>query len=172
MSKTIRLLPTITAALIALTLASAALAANSATAQAGGTIVAPLTLTKSGDLEFGCIVASGTSGTVKVSTGGSRSVTGGAALVSESPDAHGAQFDVTGVPDANFSVTLPGTCTVTRNSGSETMTVGTFRSSPSGTGSLEDDGTQSISVGAILAVGPGQVVGRYVGTFSVSINYD
>ena len=169
--KTMRLLLTITAALIALTFTSAALAAGTS-AQVGAAIVAPLTITKSADLEFGCIVATGTPGTVKVSTGGSRTATGGATLLSAAPDAHGAQFDVTGVPYSNFSVTLPGTCTVTRNSGSETMTVGTFRSSPSGNGNILDDGTQSLSVGATLGVGAGQVIGRNVGTFSVSINYD
>jgi hypothetical protein len=52
------------------------------------------------------------------------------------------------------------------------MTVGTFKSSPQNTGTIDTDGTQSIAVGATLNVGIAQATGRYTGTFNVLISYN
>ena len=65
-----------------------------------------------------------------------------------------------------------GTVTLTRASGSETMSLGSFTSNPSATGALSS-GTQNISVGATLTVAAGQVPGVYTsGNLSVTVNYN
>jgi len=50
------------------------------------------------------------------------------------------------------------------------MTVDTFTSTPSGTGTLTG-GAETLNVGATLQVGIGQATGSYTGTYSVTVNY-
>jgi hypothetical protein len=52
------------------------------------------------------------------------------------------------------------------------MSVDTFISTPSATGTLSGGGAQTINVGGTLTVGSAQVVGSYTGTFSVSVEYN
>jgi hypothetical protein len=58
-----------------------------------------------------------------------------------------------------------------QTTGGTTMTVDNFTSNPSGTGTLAG-GTQTLSVGARLNVGAGQVAGDYTGEFSVTVAYN
>ena len=71
------------------------------------------------------------------------------------------------------AITLPSSAvTLTRASGSETMTASTFTSTPSGTGTLSS-GTQNVTVGATLTVAAAQVAGVYSsGNFNVTVNYN
>ncbi|HBC79095.1 MAG TPA: hypothetical protein DCZ51_10735, partial [Bacteroidales bacterium] len=70
-------------------------------------------------------------------------------------------------------ITLPAAAT-TITSGANTMTVDTWTSSPSGTGTLSAGGSQALTVGATLNVGASQPAGTYVsGTpFTVTVNYN
>ena len=54
------------------------------------------------------------------------------------------------------------------------MTVDTWTSTPSGTGTLSAGGSQTLTVGATLNVAGSQVAGTYVsGTpFTVTVNYN
>src|SRR6185369_17010005 len=139
----------------ALTLAANRPAAAQATtsANASATIVTAISLTKTADLDFGNVVASGSAGTVVLTAAGSRSVTGGASLGNTGSTA-AAAFTVAGQASATYSVTLPASATIT--SGGNNMTVNTFTSSPSGTGTLSGGGSQTLSVGATLQVGVSQ----------------
>ena len=145
--------------------------AASATANATAEVITPIAISKTADLRFGKFAA-GSGGTVVMTAAGSRSGTGGVVL--STIDAGGAaSFDVSGAANATYAITLPGSAaTITRVSGTETMSVGTFTSSPSGTGTLSAGGAQTVTVGGTLTVGNAQVVGSYTGTFSVSVEYN
>jgi hypothetical protein len=138
--------------------------AADATATAGieATVVAPIAITKSADLNFGSFAADNTTaGTVVVATGGARTFTGGASAVSNGAGTvTAASFDVTGEGASTFSITLPGTVTLTHTNTTDTMSVGTFASNPATTGTLTT-GAATVAVGATLTVAAGQASGVY-----------
>jgi hypothetical protein len=156
--------------LVVLVLAGTKTYAASATANATATVITPIAISSTADLRFGEFAA-GSGGTVVISTAGARSKTGGVVLSTVAPGG-AASFSVTGDADATYAITLPGTATITRVSGTETMSVGTFTSDPTETGTLSAGGTQTVAVGGTLTVGASQVVGSYTGTFSVSVEYN
>ena len=147
----------------------------SATATATAIIVTPIAITKTADMNFGNVAVIGTAGTVVLTPAGSRSATGGVTLPATAGTVAAAAFNVTGIGSYTYAITLPTTAlTLTRNSGTETMDVNNFTSSPSGTGTLSS-GAQTITVGATLNVAGSQVAGTYVSapsTFTVTVNYN
>ena len=145
----------------------------SATATATATIITPITIANAGDMNFGNVAVSGTAGTVILAPAGTRSITGGVTLpvVAGSPAA--AHFNVAGMADFTYSITIPTTAT-TVTSGENTMTVTAFTSTPATTGTLSSGGIQTVDVGATLNVGASQPAGSYVSgaPFSVTVNYN
>lgn len=121
-------------------------------------------------LAFGKFVA-GAGGSVTVSPGGVRSASGGVVLV---PSGAGtaAQFAVSGDANVTYAISLPADGTVSLASGTNSMAVNTFTSSPSPTGTLSAGGAHTLSVGATLSVGSSQAIGSYSGTFDVTVNYN
>ena len=83
-----------------------------------------------------------------------------------------ASFTVAGQASYTYAITLPTSCTIT-DGASHNMTVATFTSNPSSTGTLSS-GTQNISVGATLTVAAAQTPGTYTTStpFTVSVNYN
>jgi hypothetical protein len=149
---------------------SAAMFAQATTqATATATIVIPMTITKTVDLNFGSIVPN-TGGTVVITPAGARSATGTVVLFGGVVSA--ASFNVTGSGTSTYAITLP-TTDHTITSGGNTMTVNNFQSNPSGTGALVG-GAQTLTVGATLNVGSGQAVGTYTNAagFDVTVNYN
>ena len=145
----------------------------SATATATGTIIAPIAIAKNVDMNFGNIVSGAALGTVVLTPAGVRSKTGGAFLPSTLPGTvTAASFTVTGATGYTYAITLPAAVT-TVTSGANTMTVDTWTSTPTGTGTLAG-GTQTLTVGGTLHVGANQVAGTYVsGTaFTVTVAYN
>lgn len=147
----------------------------SATATATALVVTPIEITKSADMNFGNVAVSGTAGTVVLTPGGVRSTTLGVVLPATAGTVSAASFDIEGQANYTYSITLPSIpTTITRQSGTETMTVNTFTSSPTPTGTLSALGAQTLNVGATLNVGINQAAGTYVsGTpFTVTVNYN
>jgi len=148
----------------------------SATSTASALIVTPITITKQVDMNFGNIAVSATGGTVVLAPAGTRTTTGGVVLpTTATGTVTAASFDITGQANYTYAITLPSAATtLTRNSGVETMSVSTFTSSPSLTGTLSGAGAQTITVGATLTVGNSQAAGTYLsGTpFTVTVNYN
>jgi hypothetical protein len=68
---------------------------------------------------------------------------------------------------------LPSSATLTDGS-SHTMSVGSFVSSPSSTGTIGSGGTQTLNVGATLSVSAGQTPGTYTSSTAVpvTVNYN
>lgn len=131
---------------------------------------AAIALSNTQGLAFGKFVA-GAGGTVTVSPGGVRSASGGVVLVPSGAGA-AAQFAVSGDANVTYGISLPADGTVSLASGTNSMAVNTFTSSPSPTGTLSAGGAQTLSVGATLSVGSNQAIGSYSGTFDVTVNYN
>lgn len=144
----------------------------SATATATATIITPIAITKTVDMNFGNVAVSGTPGTVVLAPAGTRGITGGATLPAVPGTVTAATFTVTGLGTSTYSITLPST-DLTITSGGNTMLVNAFTSTPSPSGALVA-GTQDILVGATLNVGASQPAGTYTsGTpFTVTVNYN
>jgi hypothetical protein len=152
---------------------TAAFAQVSATATASATIVGPIGITNTANMNFGNVAVSAVAGTVVMTPAGVRSVTGGCTLPVITGTVAAAAFNVTGAASYTYAITLPAAAT-TITSGGNTMTVDTWTSTPSGTGTLSAGGSQALTVGATLNVAGSQAAGTYVsGTpFTVTVNYN
>jgi hypothetical protein len=137
------------------------------------TLRTPIAISNTSNMNFGNITAGSTIGTVVLSPSGSRIRTGGVTLPAVTGTVSVASFLVTGDLSSTYSITLPATSYIITN-GSYSMTVNTFVSSPSGTGTLSSVGQQTLTVGATLNIGVNQAGGRYTNAtgFNVSVNYN
>jgi hypothetical protein len=131
------------------------------------------TLTNTRGLDFGKFVP-GAGGTVVISPGGARSSTGGVILLN-SPSANSASFAVgssgSGKPVKTVTFSLPSDNAVRLTSGSDSMAVTTFVSSPAAGISNNLSNTPTVTVGATLQVGANQSPGNYSGSFSLIANF-
>lgn len=144
--------------------------AASATGNATATVIAPIAISNTADLAFGKFAAS-TGGTVVMSPASGRTATSAVVLSTVTPGA-AASFNVTGDNNATYAITLPGTATITHTNTIDTMSVGTFTSTPSATGTLSGAGAETVAVGGTLTVASAQLAGAYTGTFSVTVEYN
>lgn len=170
--KTKLILSAITASLFGL--ASTTSAQESATATATATIVTPISISKTVDMNFGNVaVQSTTGGTVVLGTNGSRTSTGGVTLPATAGTVTAAEFAIAGQGTYTYTITLPSSDVTLSDGNSHTMTVNTFVSNPATTGQLTA-GAQTLKVGATLNVAAAQVAGTYTsGTpFTVTVNYN
>ena len=150
-----------------------AFAQVSATATATATIVSPIAISKTVDMNFGNVAASAALGTVVLTPAGARSTTGGVTLPSTVGTVTAASFTVTGTPGYTYAITLPAVA-LTITSGAPSMTVDTWTSNPTPTGTLVA-GSSTLTVGATLYVGANQAAGVYgipAQTFTVTVNYN
>lgn len=150
----------------------------SAVNNAGGEIIAPLTIVKDINLEFGKLaVQASTSGTIVLTPAAATSptATGGVTLMTGTTRT-AAKYNVGGAASYGYAITVPAT-SVTITSGLNTMTITdfTFGSAIGHTlsgGTLSAGGIDDFYVGGTLNVAAAQVVGVYTGTFTVSVNYN
>ena len=145
-----------------------------ATATASSTIVTPIGITKTVDMNFGNVaINSTTAGTVVLAPAGTRTSTGGVTLPATVGTVSAAEFIVSGENDYTFSITLPSTSHEIK-SGSNTMSVTGFTSTPTPTGTLSATGSATVKVGATLNVSAGQAAGTdtSVTPFEVTVNYN
>jgi len=151
---------------------TAALAQVSATALATATIVGPIGIANTADMNFGNVAVSAVAGTVVMTPAAVRSTTGGCTLPAITGTVAAGAFNVTGAASYTYAITLPAAAT-TITSGGNTIVVDTWTSSPSGTGTLTG-GSETLLVGATLNVAGSQPAGTYIsGTpFTVTVNYN
>jgi len=133
------------------------------------TIQAPLTLTKLSDLDFGEMLTSA-SGRVYIAANGTRTALNVTLMGST---ASAANFQVNGLPGTNVNITHPaaGQILITRQGGSETMSVANFTLTSGSVINLGLSGSATFGVGATLAVIGSPPVGVYTGTFQVTVSY-
>ncbi len=134
------------------------------------TALKPITISQVQTLDFANLISTpGASGTSVLNPStGVKSVTGG---VTDFGGVHlVALFDVTGSNSGSYTITLPGTITITEPGGA-TTTITNFTSFPSGTGAFDGTGKATLVVGATLQVAAGQSSGVYTSVFDVTVTY-
>jgi hypothetical protein len=144
-----------------------------ATATASATILAPISLTKQVDMNFGNLAVNATDGTIVLTPGSARTATGGVTfLPTNAGTITAASFEVVGLADATYSITLPAGATTISN-GVNDMTVDNWTSDPTPTGTLTG-GTETLNVGATLNVPASSLAGVYISAipFNVTVNYN
>jgi hypothetical protein len=166
-----KLIPIIVAILLMAIFTTSVKAQVTGTATGSATIITPISITKTVDMNFGSIAVGTTLGSVVLAPDNTRSKTGGVTLPAVTGTVTAAQFTVNGLGTSTFSITLPSSYTITN--GSNTMNIDTFTSTPSGSGALVG-GTQTVKVGATLHIAASQSAGAYTnGTgFPVIVNYN
>lgn len=154
-------------------------AQSRATATISAAIVTPLIITHDGTgMNFGNIsVQATTGGTVILTPVGTRTSDGGVILPNNIGAVSAAVFGVSGQAHYTYTVILPTNCTLTHTNNHDFMTVDTFTSSPStatGAGVLNENGVQTLNVGATLNVAANQISGLYTSgaAFTVTVNYN
>ncbi len=154
-------------------LSCSAFGQGTAGASISATIVSPIGLEKSVDLDFGNVAAGMTAGSVQLNPDGTRLSNGGSVLPTPNGNVTAAKFTVTGAPNFTYSILLPSAVQTVQN-GPENMTVDAFSSDPPLTGNLGSGGVQELRVGARLNVGAYQPEGTYlsVNDFLVTVNYN
>lgn len=143
-----------------------------ATATATATIVTPIGIVKNVDMNFGNVAVTSTAGTVILAPAGTRTTTGGVTLPATTGTVTAASFAVSGSGVYTYAITLPSSVSLA-GSASGNMTVDSFTSTPSGTGTLTG-GVQTLLVGATLHVDATQAAGEYTNAtgFDVTVNYN
>ena len=155
-----------------------ALAQNSTQGQADAIVLRPLSFFKVNDLDFGSIIASGNSGTVRLAPDGTRTRTGGATLVGN--DGEPARFAGLGTPNRQVNISL-GANSIWITGPGQRMRVRDFEIGSTPTAILSTTptrftiataaGNYNFPVGATLEVGANQTPGDYAGTFTITLNY-
>lgn len=137
------------------------------------------TISTMASLSFGgfAVLGPGTK-TIVVSPGGARGKTGNIALLGGVPASAG-QVMINGTAGAVVSLGLPMDGTVVVSSGSDTMAVKAFTSSPSISPTTSPPSTAPLTggsllvrIGATLVVNTGQAPGNYSGSYDVTVIYE
>jgi hypothetical protein len=127
-----------------------------------------ISISCSDNMMFGQMIPTGISGTVSISTLGIRTSVG-VVVIPASPCSK-AIFQVNGDSNASYFINLSSS--VELSGAGDKMTLDSFVSAPSGTGILNEVGSQTINLGATLHVGPNQPPGSYTGIFDVIVSYN
>lgn len=143
----------------------------SASANAEAKIVSGISLAKTLDLKFGSIVRSAEGGTVTINPNGGE-ITYNGVTQGQNTSHQAAQFTATGEGGYLYRISLPNQVKLDHEGGKGVkMTVRQFTNT-STAGRLDDNGSQTFSVGATLEVEPNQATGKYTGTFDVTVQYE
>ena len=140
-------------------------------ATARGVITAPVSIVKTADLDFG-LLASAAAGTVVIDpNANSIAATGGVTLMGSQWNAAGF-VGAAGGASVVVLIKLPnGSVTLTRQGGTETMTVTSLTLQGQNKRALAALQSFTFRVGGTLNVATNQAEGLYTGTFNVDIQY-
>jgi len=146
---------------------------GTATATGSATIVTPIAIATAGNMNFGSLAVSATAGQLILNSAGARSANGGVTLPSVTGIFSVASFNVTGLMNSTYSISLPVEDYVISGAGSS-MIINAFTNNLGATGTLGSDGKQTINVGATLNVKGSQAAGTYTNPsgFGVTVNYN
>ncbi len=165
----------ILAVIVLLLMVKTGMAQASITAQAFAEVIEVLTATETDQLNFGRFSTDVNGGDIVISPDGSRTIQGSLNGVG-GPYGPGV-FQVTGAPDASFTVQLPaGPAVLVHQQTNKTMLVDDWVTDPpldNGPATLIN-GSRVISLGATLNVGSydDNPVGVYTGTFQMVFAYN
>ena len=155
-----------------------------ASATGSGTIVAPLTITQTANMNFGNVAVGASGGTVVLTPAAGRTPTGDVQLAATNTGTVAAAgFNITGEGSYTYAITVPsGNYTITHTNTTDVMEISTFTatttntiggSSPDYTSTLSS-GVDAILVGATLTVSASEVAGVYTNAtgFNVTVAYN
>ncbi|WP_230019721.1 DUF4402 domain-containing protein [Massilia sp. Bi118] len=129
-------------------------------------------MTASRPIDFGRFIAR-SGGTITVSPSGARSSTG-AVLLLNSPSAGPAVLNVgkstNGITSKSVAITLPPNGSISMSSGSSSMPLSAFVTSPATILTVPDGGL-TLSVGATMTVAANQPRGTYTGSIPLIVNF-
>lgn len=133
------------------------------------TVLAPLSVVNTTDLDFGRLISGPTAGTASVNpTTGVRTTSGGTIAAGGSPQA--ATFLATGVINRVYILAL-GTPTLLTNGTGGTMVLSPLALDGPNIRLFGVGGVATIRVGGQLNVGANQQPGNYAGTFALTVIY-
>lgn len=160
------------AAMITAAQASAQTSASLPDTTGTTTIIAPISLSRNSQLAFGTVTrpTAGNSSVVKITPGGTFSITGGDSVGYAAAGAAArtaATFTVNGESGLGYSISV-GTLTMARTGGG-TIDVDLTPSKTSGTLA---GGTDSFGVGGEFTITNSTLLGTYTGNFSVTVQYN
>jgi hypothetical protein len=165
-------MPTRRPPLFAILLLAVPASGEAATQNATGqvSLLSPLSVLNTADLNFGDLVVSGAGTAVIDPLAGSLTTTGG--VTKAGTAAHAALFTGTGSKNSIVHIRIPTTpITVTRAGGTQTMSVSNWTLDGSANRKVPTSDIFTFAVGATLNVAAGQAVGTYSGTFQVTVQY-
>ncbi len=143
----------------------------SATAEARGLVLQPLTLSRVDDLDFGTVISGATAGSVSINPdSGFRTLVG----IAAGPAAgNRARFSGAGTPGQQVDLDLvyPGVLTSSGNNIAITSLDFSGGGGQSTTVTLDATGTFEIGVGGTFAIGANQANGLYTAQFQVTAEY-
>lgn len=149
---------------------------DTATAEARGLVLQPLTLTKVDDLDFGTILASTIAGSVSIDEDtGNRSVTGGVTPVASNTGGR-ALFEGAGTPTQQVDLTLTppvGGVLVSTSNPADVIVVSNLLLDGGNltTRTIGVLGTFQVGVGGTFAITAGQPNGLYTADFDLTADY-
>lgn len=156
-------------------LRNCAFAQSTSTASSSATIIAPISLTKTMDMNFGNAAVSNVSGgLIILGPDGARTIGGsGVTLPAVAGSVSAAGFTVAGAPGFTYAITLPENAII-YGPGTADLLIDAFTSTPTTTGTLSATGVQNIYVGATLNIAAAQAPGAYTNAtgLPVTVNYN
>ena len=149
--------------------AAFAQASDSKSASASVNLIAPLVLTKNGDLDFGTVTTGTGTVTVAASATGTRTDSGGTAAPVASSAHTAASFTLTGENGQAISwTTLPSTVSITGMATAADLSYSWGATAPSSLPSASYD----FYVGGTLHVSAADAVGSHSGNFTIAVAYN
>jgi Domain of unknown function (DUF4402) len=169
------------AATVAFASPAMAQTAATASAKAKGTVLQKLTFVQVAgrDLDFGTVLASGTSGTVSIDAdSGGRSFTGGVTLLSVAAGDR-ALFAGVGTDGQQVDIHLAPPASLGRIGGGASVTVNSMSLDSNGVGTATDrtitindvNGAFQVGVGGTFDIAANQLDGVYEANFDVTVDY-
>jgi len=157
-------------ALVVIASSATAFAQSTATASTTATLVTPISISKTTDMNFGTVASSATAGTIAISSAAVLAPTGGASVISGTPTT--AVFHVTGQGTELIQVSYPASISLA-GSVSGTLTVNSI-TADCGTSTNLVDGGKDISFSAVLEVPANTIAGSYTNATGlyVTVNYN
>jgi len=147
-------------------------AQSTVTASTTATLITPISISKTFDMDFGTVAASSTAGTIVLDYADGTTATGGASVPAGSAPKT-AVFAVSGEGNSGFSISIPASSITLDGSVSGTLTVDNFEADL-GTSSTLSSGVATVKVKAVLNVPANSVAGTYTNASDlfVTVNYN
>lgn len=151
-------------------MAASPAAAQTVAGQSRTTVLDQITMTNTGELNFGRATVGATAGRIVINPNtNARTTTGSVVTVGVGHSR--ASFVVSGTPNRIVRFTVVSGSIVLSNGTGGTMTVNAFRLNGPRNRNLGAAGSVTLQVGARLNVNANQAPGNYTGSFQVRVDY-